>query len=86
MATNDPKKLHAAGNPGSGRAEPAPGPNGSSDTFTDMPSATPAQVRGNENRKVDISSADDVDVDKDTPVDDEETPPTSPPNAVSGGG
>ena len=82
MATNDRKDPDAATNSESGRPVPAPGSNDSSHTFTDMPE--PGKNLEDDG-KVDISSADDVDVDKDTPADDEDMPKT-PPDPVRDGG
>ena len=82
MATNDRKDPDAATNSESGRPVPAPGSNDSSHTFTDMPQSGKSPE---DDGKVDISSADDVDVDKDTPVDDEDVPKT-PPDPVRDGG
>lgn len=93
MATNDRKNQDAVTSSESGRPEPAPGSNDASHIFTDMPDASqnpdstrngPAQRPKDEDR-VDISSADDVDVDKDIPDDDDGTPDT-PPGPVRDGG
>lgn len=75
MVINDSNNAGKATAPNPGTTEPGSGANNSSDTFTDMPSL-PSDTEGNhdkaaeqpaDDKKIDIASADDVDLDKDLP-------------------
>lgn len=94
MATDDDRKFAAqATEIQSGRTEPALGPSDSSDSGNDMPADAPdtdsdrsnTGERADVENKVDISSADDVDVDKIVPEDKAGLAHT-PPDPVRNGG